>query len=111
MDSQSNSKETNEEAFELRLLEIQIERSRIRRERATLVFSLSLFIYFSFLFISVIGFVNHYLDAKMLNLLILTGLLALCIGVLPNAIVMYNESRRFDRFYDEFKKRVKEVRI
>ncbi len=112
MNSRLNSEESHEEDFELKILEIQIERSRIKRERAILVFSLSLFVYFSFLFIAVFGFVNHYLDARMLNLLILTGLLALCIGVLPNAVLMYNESKRFDRFYGELKKRLnKEVGI
>ncbi len=97
-----------EDDFELKLLEIKIERSRIKRERAILVFNQSLFIYFSFLFIAVFGFVNHYLNAYMLNVLVIAGLLALFIGALPNAILMYKEDKKFDDLYKEYKKRIGE---
>ena len=99
-----------EDDFELKLLEIRIERSRIKRERAILVFNQSLFIYFSFLFIAVFGFVNHYLNAYMLNVLIIAGLLALFIGALPNAILMYKEDKKFDALYNEYKKKIGEER-
>ena len=94
------------EDLDLKLLEIKIERSRIRRERAVIVFYQSLFIYSSFLFIAVIGFVNKYLNSQMLNVLVFTGILALIIGVLPNAILMYKEEKHFDELYDAFARKI-----
>ena len=93
--------------FELKLLEINIERSRIGRERAMLIFLESLFIYFSFLFIAVFGFVNKYLNSSMLNILVLIGLLALFVGVLPSTITMFEEGKKFDNLYNEYKLRIK----
>ena len=94
-------------SFELKLLEINIERSRIARERAILVFLESLFIYFSFMFIAVFGFVNKFLNGETLNWLVLAGLLALCIGVLPSVYMMFKEGKKFDELYEQYKLRLK----
>ncbi len=97
----------SDSSFELKLLEINIERSRIARERAILVFLESLFIYFSFMFIAVFGFVNKFLNGETLNWLVLAGLLALCIGVLPSVYMMFKEGRKFDELYEQYQLRLK----
>jgi len=102
-----DSDDHSDSDFELKLLEINIERSRIARERAILVFLESLFIYFSFMFIAVFGFVNKFLNGQALNWLVLAGLVALCVGVLPSVIMMFREGKKFDELYDQYKLRIK----
>ncbi len=82
--------------IEKEIIEVEVEKSRLNREKAMLVLNKSLFIYFCFLFVAVIGFINAYISKNMLNVLIVVGLLALIIGTVPYVRTMKAEEKKLD---------------
>jgi predicted NBD/HSP70 family sugar kinase len=54
---------------EREIIEIEVEKSRLNREKAMIVLNKSLFIYFCFLFVGIIGFINAYISKTVLNLI------------------------------------------
>jgi len=52
------------------IIELELEKSRIDREKSMLVLNKGLFLYFSFLFVAVMGFINGFLSKDLLNILI-----------------------------------------
>lgn len=86
------------------VFQIVLEKSRINREKSTLVLNKALLLYFTFLFVGVIGFVFGYIQSFLLNVLIIMGLCVLIIGTLPFIKVMYDEEKKLDKLLDELKK-------
>ncbi len=73
---------------------ILLEHSRMNREKSFLVLDKSLLMYFSFLFVGVVGFVSGYLDARFLNIMVVLSFGVLAIGIIPYVITMHNEEKR-----------------
>ena len=73
---------------------ILLEHSRMNREKSLLVLDKSLLMYFSFLFVGVVGFVSGYLDSKFLNIMVVLSFGVLAIGIVPYVITMHNEEKR-----------------
>ena len=73
------------------IISLEIERSRVRRERVLVILNKAIFLYFAFNFIGVIGFLNDYITTDMLKLIIFMGFLALIIGVVPYMRTTRNE--------------------
>jgi hypothetical protein len=69
----------------------ELEKSRMRRENAMLLLNKSLIFYFAYLIIGILGFVNHYIDPNILNVLVLSGLAVLVIGTIPFVRTMRKE--------------------
>ncbi len=90
--------------IEKEIIDVEVEKSRLNREKAMLVLNKSLFIYFCFLFVAVIGFINAYLSKNMLNVLIIVGLLALIIGTIPYVKTMKEEEKKLNGIIAELKK-------
>ena len=86
------------------LIDLELEKSKLNREKSLLVLNKSLFLYFLFLFIGVIGFVNNYVSAGYLNLLIILALIALILGTLPYISTMRKEERNLNRLILNLKK-------
>lgn len=84
---------------------LEIERSRLHRERSMMVLNKGVFLYFFFLFIGVIGFVNGFMTSQLLNILVIMGLCVLIIGVAPYLVTMYKEERTLDTLIDELRKK------
>lgn len=81
---------------------IELEKSKLNREKSTFVLDKALQLYFSFLFVGVIGFVTGYINSSTLNLLIMMGLGALIVGIVPYVITIHNEDIRLKRLSEEF---------
>ena len=87
-----------------KMVDVMIEKSRINREKSMLVLNKSLLLYFTFLFVGVIGFVSGYVSKFLLNILILMGLCVLIIGTLPYIRIMHEEEVKLDKLLSEMKK-------
>ena len=75
---------------------IILEHSRMNREKSLLVLDKSLLMYFSFIFVGVVGFVAGYFDAKFLNIMVVLSFGVLGVGVIPYLITMHQEEKRLN---------------
>lgn len=83
---------------------IELEKSKLNREKSTFVLDKALQLYFSFLFVGVVGFVTGYISSATLNLLIIMGLGSLIVGIVPYVITIHNEDLRLKRLAEELSK-------
>ena len=81
--------------------EIVLEHSRMNREKSLLVLDKSLLMYFSFIFVGVVGFVGGYLDAKFLNIMVVLSFGVLTVGVIPYIMTMHAEEKRFRKLMEK----------
>ncbi len=86
------------------IISLELERSKLNREKSLLILNKALFLYFLFLFIGVIGFVNNYISAMYLNVLIVLALVALVMGTLPYISIMRKEEIRLNKLILDLKK-------
>lgn len=91
--------------LEKKVLDVELEQSRLNREKSMLVLHKSLFIYFCFLFVGIIGFINGFLSKNWLNALIIAGLVALIIGTVPYIQNMRKEERKLNRLLEELRRK------
>ena len=70
---------------------IELEKSKLNREKSHLLLDKSMLLYFSFLFVGVIGFINDYINFQFLNVLVLMSFAVLIIGVIPYIMTMHKE--------------------
>jgi len=82
---------------------LELEKSRINREKAKIVLSKSLVLYFCFLLVGVFGFIFDYIDSLLLNLLIIMGLVILIFGTLPYIITIAQEEKKIDEISNKYK--------
>ena len=75
------------------IIYLEIEKSRINREKSKTVLDKSFMLYFSFLLVGVVGFAADYLDSKALTALVITGIIILIVGTLPYVLVTTKEDR------------------
>lgn len=78
------------------VIELEVEKSRLNREKSILVMNKSLILYFSFMFVAVLGFINNYISRILLDVLIIMGLCVLIIGTVPYIRTMHAEEKRLD---------------
>ncbi len=86
------------------LIDLELEKSRLNREKSVMVLNKALFLYFCFLFVGIIGFINKYISAAYLNILIVLALIALIIGIFPYVNVMHKEERRLNQLISKIKR-------
>lgn len=82
---------------------LEIEKSRINREKSKLVLDKSFVLYFSFLMVGVVGFAFKYIDSTLLNVLIIIGIAVLLIGTLPYILVIHKEEKKINSLLNELK--------
>ena len=85
------------------IIDLEIEKSRIDREKSMLVLNKGLFLYFAFLFVAVMGFINGYLSKDLLNILIIMSLCIIIIATLPYIKTMHKEERRLETLIDNLR--------
>jgi len=90
---------------EKEIINLEVEKSKLNREKSLLVLDKSMFLYFSFLFIGVIGFINGYINRSFLNILVVMGLGVLIIGIVPYIRTMYKEEENLNCILTDLKKR------
>ena len=86
------------------IIDLEVEKSRLNREKSMLVMNKGPILYFAFMFIAVIGFINGYLNQTLLNVLIVMGLLVLIIGTVPYVKTMHEEEERLNSLIAELRK-------
>jgi hypothetical protein len=89
-------------ASELRkeVIDLEVEKSRLNREKSMLVMNKSLVLYFCFMFVAVLGFINGYITRTLLNVLIIMGLAVLIIGTVPYVKTMHSEEQRLNNLIE-----------
>lgn len=75
---------------------VELERSKLNREKSHLLLDKSMLLYFSFLFVGVIGFINNYINFQFLNILVLMSFAVLIIGVIPYILTMHKEGTKLN---------------
>ena len=70
---------------------LELEKSRINREKAKIVLNMGLVLYFGFLIAGIIGFSFEYIDSFMLNILVIAGIVILIISTLPYLLIVHKE--------------------
>ncbi len=78
------------------VIHLEVEKSRLNREKSMLVMNKALILYFVFMFVAVLGFINKYIGRGMLNALIIMGLCVLVIGTIPYVRTMHQEEKRLN---------------
>ncbi|MBI4738324.1 hypothetical protein HY772_01965 [Candidatus Woesearchaeota archaeon] len=83
-------------SVEQSIINLEVEKSRINREKSILVMNKSLVLYFVFMFVAILGFINGYINRTLLNVLIVMGLCVLIIGTVPYVKTMHEEEKRLN---------------
>ena len=91
------------EPIEREIIDLELEKSRIDREKSMLVLNKGLFLYFCFLFVAVVGFVNGFLSKNLLNILIIMSLAVIVIATLPYIRTMHREEKRLVNLIEHLK--------
>jgi hypothetical protein len=86
------------------IIELELKKSDIRREKAKLVLDKCIWLYFLFMITGVLGFVYGYIDSSVLNFLIIAAFVILIIGALPYASTVSKEEKNIDSFIAKLKK-------
>ncbi len=89
---------------EQEIIYLEIEKSRISREKAKIVLDKSLLLYFIFMVVGVIGFVFNYIDSVLLNFVIITGIIVLLLGTIPYMVITRREEKKINDFLMNLKK-------
>ena len=86
------------------IIYLEIEKSRINREKSKTVLDKSFILYFSFLLVGVVGFASGYINPQLLTILVITGIIILIIGTLPYVLITMKEDAFLNERLKEFKK-------
>lgn len=78
------------------VLALEIEKSKLNREKSLLLLDKSLLVYFAFLIIGIIGFINKYLDGRYLNIMIVMSFGVLTVGLVPYMLTMAGEEKKLN---------------
>ena len=90
--------------FNSLVVALEIERSKLNREKSLLLLDKAIILYLTFLFIAVLGFVSKFVALDVLNLLVLMGLSVLIIGIVPYVVTMRKEEKRLVDLMENVKK-------
>jgi hypothetical protein len=86
-----------------KIVDLEIKKSDIRREKSKLVLDKCVWLYFLFMIIGVLGFIYGYVDTKMLNFLIIASFIILIIGTLPYVKTISREEKLIDEIINKLK--------
>lgn len=87
-----------------KIIELEIERLRLNREKSKIVLEKGIMLYFILLIVGIAGLVYDYLDSTTLNMLIGVGFFILIIGAIPYIRVVAMEEKKIDEFISKLKK-------
>ena len=85
---------------EVQAIKLVIEKSKVKRERALLIINKGVMLYFSFLFLAVLGLTYEFIDQKTLNTLILMGFGVLIVAGVPYIQLMKKSEQDIDMMMD-----------
>jgi len=85
------------------IIYLEIEKSRIAREKAKVVLDKSLLLYVIFMLVGILGFAFEYIDSFLLNVLVITGIIVLAIGTIPYIIISDREEKKINNWLKRLK--------
>lgn len=77
---------------------LEIEKSRIKREKSKIVLDKSLMLYVTFMVVGVVGFAFGFIQSFLLNVIVICGIVILIIGTVPYVIITQKEEKNIDGF-------------
>ncbi|MEK6943674.1 MAG: hypothetical protein AABX00_06435 [Nanoarchaeota archaeon] len=86
---------------EKQIIFLKIERVKLQREKSALILNKSVMLFFGFLGVAVIGLINKIITPMQVNILIVSGVLALVVGVLPYSFASRKEEKALEQTIDE----------
>ena len=75
------------------LIYLEIEKSRINREKSKAALDKSFMLYFAFLIVGIVGFASGQITSYVLNVLVICGFVILILGTLPYVIITTKEDK------------------
>ncbi len=84
------------------VLEMELEVSKLRREKSVFVLNKSIFLYFFFIFLGVVGLLTGY--ESVFNTLVILGLLSIIIGSIPYLRIMHSEEKNLEEMLDKLRR-------
>lgn len=84
------------------IYEMELELSKLKRDKSIIVLNKSIFLYFFFIFLAVLSILTGF--KTFFNLLVVLGLLSLIVGSVPYIRTMYFEEQNLKNMIDQLKK-------
>ncbi len=78
---------------EKQIIMLKIERVRLEREKSMMILNKAVMLFFAFLVVAVVGLLNNIITPQQLNILVLLGVGALIIGVIPYSLSIRKEEK------------------
>lgn len=78
---------------EKQIIMLKIERVRLEREKSMMILNKAVMLFFAFLVVAVVGLLNKIISPHQLNILVLLGVGALIIGVIPYSLSIKKEEK------------------
>ncbi|MEA2037331.1 MAG: hypothetical protein U9O94_07510 [Nanoarchaeota archaeon] len=82
---------------------LEIEKSRLNREKSRIVLNMGLILYFGFMVAGIVGFAFDYVDSFLLNVLVICGIIILIISTVPYLVIVHKEEKFINNKLDELK--------
>lgn len=90
---------------EKEIIYLEIEKSKINREKSRLVLDKSLVLYIAFMLVGIVGFAFDYIDSTLLNVLVILAILVLILGTTPYLIITHKEEKKINDILKRLKKK------
>lgn len=84
------------------LLSLEIEKSKLNREKSLLLLDKALLVYFAFLIVGIIGFINKFFDSRLLNAMIVMSFGVLAVGLVPYMLTMAGEEKKLNALIRDY---------
>jgi uncharacterized oligopeptide transporter (OPT) family protein len=86
---------------EKQIIMLKIEKVKLQREKSALILNKSVMMFFGFLGVAVVGLLNKLISTTQLNVLIILGILALVIGIMPYSFTAHKEEQDLEKTINE----------
>ena len=86
---------------EKQIIMLKIEKVKLQREKSLLILNKSIMLFFSFLAVAIVGLVNKIITTAQVNMLIITGIFALIVGILPYGMNARKQEKELEDTIDE----------
>lgn len=86
---------------EKQIIMLKIEKVKMQRERSLVILNKSVMLFFALLAVAVVGLINKIITIVQLNILVIIGISALLIGVMPYSIASRKEEKDLEKTIDE----------
>ena len=82
---------------------VELEKSKLNRQKSMVLMDKAMLLYLAFLFVAVVGFVTHFLNLQLLNMLVVLGFGVLVVGIVPYAMTMHREEHNLNTLLGQIK--------